>query len=86
MAITISRIKNERGVPLGSLKLGDTFLYDNRIGVVASRNGHDFPLDFATCAEFRVHTGRFHGAEYAVLSPEAVVLPVEIELRYKVVG
>ena len=86
MSITIKREKNNRGVSLGSLNLGDTFMYDNRIGVIASRNGHDFPMEFTTCCEFRTHTGRFHNAEFAVLPPEAIVLPVSVELTYKVVG
>ena len=34
-----------RTVALGSLKLGDTFLFDSRIGMIASRNGHEFPME-----------------------------------------
>lgn len=41
-----------RTVPLCSLNLGDTFFFDSRIGMVASRNGHDFPLELATGHEF----------------------------------
>lgn len=83
MAITIKRVKDERGVPLGSLRVGDTFMYDNRIGVIASRNGHDFPLDLTTCHEM-AKRDTYPFAK--VLPPEAVVLPVEVEMTYKVVG
>ena len=34
-----------RTVTLGSLKLGDTFLFDSRIGMIASRNGPVFPME-----------------------------------------
>ena len=81
MAISIKREKNERGVTLGSLNIGDTFLYDNRVGVMIDRNGHAFPLDLTTCGNFR-NGNRFSGE----LKPEDIVLPVEVELRYKVVG
>lgn len=85
MAISIKRVKNERGVPLHTLKVGDTFLYDNRVGVVASRNGHDFPMEFATCSNFRKTFGaaRQYGEE---LSGSETVLPVAVEMTYKVVG
>lgn len=83
MAITIKRVKNERGVKLGSLKVGDTFLYDNRVGVIAARNGHEYPMDFATCCEMH------RRAEYPFgpsLGPDAIVIPVAVEMTYKVVG
>ena len=83
MAIKISRTKNERGVLLGSLKLGDTFLYDNRIGVIACRNGHDYAMDFSTCCEMHRNSNSPYGP---TLGPNTVVLPVEVELNYKVVG
>lgn len=83
MAITIKRVKDERGVPLGSLKVGDTFMYDNRIGVIASRNGHDFPLEFSTCCEMVMHDSY---PFVKTLPPDTVVLPVEVEVGYKVVG
>lgn len=84
MAIKISREKNERGVKLGSLKIGDTFLYDNRVGVVVERNGHDFYLDLTTCGNFRKNSQRYsQGVE---LGANDIVLPVEIEMTYKVVG
>jgi len=84
MAITISRVKNERGVALHTLKVGDTFLYDNRVGVIVDRNGHTFPLDLTTCSSFRRnHCGNTYTGE---LSGSEIVLPVEVELTYKVVG
>lgn len=89
MAIKISRMKNERGVELGSLKVGDTFMYDNRIGVIASRNGHDFPMEFSTCREFpksRLAREWIPLNQTDMLSPSEIVLPVEIEMTYKVVG
>ena len=83
MAIAIKRVKNERGVMLNSLKLGDTFLYDNRVGVIAARNGHEYPMDFTTCCEMR------HRAEYPYgpsLGPDVIVTPVSVELSYKIEG
>lgn len=81
MAINIKRVKNDRGVALGSLNVGDTFLYDNRIGVIVDRNGHCFPMDFATCATFRKSPWTSEP-----LLPQEIVLPVEVEMTYKVVG
>ena len=88
MAITIKRAKNERGVKLSSLNVGDTFLYDNRVGVVVERNGHGFYLDLTTCRNFRHKFTRPLGMEDygAEIPPETIVLPVEVEMVYKVVG
>ena len=88
MAIKISREKNERGVMLGSLKVGDTFLYDNRVGVMVDRNGHSFPLDLTTCTNFRTTRsyGKWDNYKSPELTPETIVLPVSVELTYKVVG
>lgn len=86
MAITIKRVKNERGIPAGSLKHGDTFLYDNRVGLVVNRNGHQFFLDLTTASNFRKGRevyGQYQGSE---LCPNDIVLPVEVEMTYKVVG
>lgn len=84
MAIAIKRVKNERGVILGSLNIGDTFLYDNRVGVMIDNNGHSLPIDLTTCSNFR----RNHGGDTytGVLTPSDIVLPVDVELTYKVVG
>ena len=89
MAITISREKNERGVKLCTLKVGDTFLYDNRIGVIVERNGHVFPLDLTTCGNFRVIDPTFRSSvsyKNQELPFTAIVLPISIEMTYKVVG
>lgn len=88
MAITIKRVKNERSVALHTLKVGDTFLYDNRVGVIASRNGHDFPMELATCREFKTVRpyGKWDTYKASMLSPYTFVLPVSVELTYKVVG
>lgn len=84
MAIKISREKNERGVMLGSLKVGDTFLYDNHVGVMIDRNGHAFPLDLTTCRNFRHNVcGDIYKGE---LDSDTIVLPVSVEMTYKVVG
>lgn len=84
MAITLKRVKNERGVKLGSLNNGDTFLYDNRVGVIVKYNGYTFPLDLTTCHLFRRnHYGDTYTGD---LDNDVIVLPVEVEMTYKVVG
>lgn len=83
MAITIKRVKNERGVTLGSLKVGDTFLYDNRVGVIVAHNGLEYPMDFTTCCEMH------RKAEYSrgpSLGADTIVIPISVEITYKVVG
>ena len=87
MAIIITREKNDRGVKLSSLKVGDTFLYDNRVGVMVERNGHAFPIDMTTCSNFRYIIKRDGGRRYdGEIQPDTVVLPISVELSYKVVG
>ena len=83
MAISIKSIMNERGVKLGSLKIGDTFLYDSRIGVIACRNGHNYVMDFSTCCEMHRNSDYPYGP---LLGPNTMVLPVEIEITCTVVG
>lgn len=87
MAIKISRLKNEPGVKLCSLNVGDTFLYDNRVGIIVEHNEQRFPLDLTTCINFRKSfmcgTKREYGEQ---LSGSEIVVPVEVELTYKVVG
>ena len=76
-----------RTVPLSSLKLGDTFLFDSRIGMVASRNGHDFPLDFATGHEFWIENPERPWEPHntpAMLTPQTEVVRVDCELIFKV--
>ena len=84
MAISIKRIKNNRGVTLGSLNTGDTFLYDNRVGIMIEYNGHALPIDLTTCRYFRRnHCGNTYTGE---VDNDMIVLPVEVEMTYKVVG
>lgn len=82
MGIKVNRTKHNRGVVLSTLITGDTFIFDNRIGVIVQRNGHTFPLDLTTCCQF-TKMGTFNGTE---ISPDEIVVPIEIELNYKVVG
>jgi hypothetical protein len=39
---------DHRAVALSTLRSGAVFLYKEKIGMVASRNGRDFPLDLST--------------------------------------
>ena len=74
-------------VPLGSLKAGDTFLFDSRIGMVASRNGHHFPLDLATGKEFYAVPPTREWIPHstpAMLAPNAEVVRVDCELIFKI--
>jgi len=78
--------KKVREVPLSSLKLGDTFIFDSRIGMVASRNGHNFPLDLVLGREFylpsEVRQWMPHN-QPAMLSLSTMVIPVDCELQYR---
>lgn len=76
-----------RTVSLGSLNLGDTFLFDSRVGMVVSRNGHDFPLDLATGKEFYAVPPAREWISHntpAMLSPDAEVVRVDCELIFKI--
>lgn len=85
--LAIGRVKNDRGVKLCSLGIGDTFLYDNRVGIIVEHNGHRFPLDLTTCLNFRKSFVIGNKRQYTEeLSGSEIVLPVEAELTYKVVG
>lgn len=87
MAITFKRVKNNPGVELRTLNTGDTFLYDNRVGVIISHNGHNFPTDLNTCAEFKKYSledGRRRNPQ--TLSDFDLVVPVEVEMTYRVTG
>lgn len=90
MAIKIFETRPpRRTVPLNALAIGDTFLYDDRIGVVVARNGHKFYLDLTTCTNFRHKIIRplssmvDYGAE---IDGNAHVIPVQVNLTYQVVG
>ena len=79
--------RQARTVTLNDLKLGDCFLFDNRIGMVASRNGHDFPLDLSTGKEFyAVPPARewIPSNRPAMLAPSAEVVKISAELVYKI--
>jgi hypothetical protein len=74
-------------VTLNDLKLGDCFLYDGRIGMMASRNGHDFPLDLATGKEFYAVPPAREWVPHstpAMLAPSAEVIRISAELVYKI--
>jgi len=78
-----------RTVRLDTLKVGDTFMYDDRIGMMASRNGHDFPFDLTTGTEFyHEPPGRpwIPHNRPAMLDPSALVVLVDAELIYKIRG
>lgn len=76
-----------RTVTLNDLKLGDCFLFDNRIGMVASRNGHDFPLDLSTGKEFYAVPPAREWIPHdrpAMIAPSAEVVKISAELVYKI--
>lgn len=70
--ISCKRVKNNRTVRYGSLRVGDTFLFDNKPCMVADRNGHSFPMS--------IETGTF----MARVTPESEVVPIECELTFTV--
>jgi len=79
--------RSSRTVPLSSLNLGDTFLFDSRIGMVASRNGHDFPLELATGHEFWIENPARPWMPHSIhpmLTPQTEVEVVDCELIFKV--
>lgn len=79
--------RQARTVTLNDLKLGDCFLFDNRIGMVASRNGHDFPLDLSTGKEFYTVPPAREWIPHdrpAMLAPSAEVVKISAELVYKI--
>lgn len=79
--------RQARTVTLNDLKLGDCFLFDNRIGMIASRNGHDFPLDLSTGKEFYAVPPAREWIPHdrpAMLAPSAEVVRISAELVYKI--
>lgn len=79
--------RQARTVTLNDLKLGDCFLFDNRIGMIASRNGHDFPLDLSTGKEFYAVPPAREWIPHdrpAMLAPSAEVVKISAELVYKI--
>lgn len=79
--ITVKRAKNDRGVSLGSLNVGDTFLYDNRVGIIVVRNGHCFPLDLENAIEMQ---SRENYPFPKILPLDTKVVPIQVELTYKI--
>lgn len=76
-------------VPLNSLKVGDTFIFDSKIGMVASRNGHDFPMELATGHEFWIEDPARPWIPHnipAMLGPNTEVVRVDCELIFKIRG
>lgn len=62
-------------VPLDSLYVGDTFLIEGSVCMIAQRNGHPFVLDLST------------GKDYSSINPRSSsqrVTPIECELSYKI--
>ncbi len=81
--------KDLKTTSLNNLRVGECFLYDNRVGMVASRNGHDFPLDLATGKEFYAVPPAREWIPHntpAMLAPSAEVVRVSAELVYKILG
>lgn len=70
--ISCKRVKNNRTVRYGSLRVGDTFLFDNKPCMVANCNGRSFPM--------AIETGTF----VARFTPETEVVPIECELTFTV--
>lgn len=75
-----------RAVALSTLSSGAVFLYKEKIGMVASRNGRDFPLDLSTEQEFTTYGGRewMPHSSFPFLPPDTPVIPVEATLSYKI--
>ena len=81
--------KSLKTTSLSDIRVGECFLYDDRVGIMASRNGHDFPLDLATGKEFyAVPPARewIPHSTPAMLAPSAEVVRVSAELVYKILG
>lgn len=62
-------------VPLNSLRVGDTFLLEGSVCMIAKRNGHPFVLNLNT------------GNDYCTINPSKssqLVTPIECELSYRI--
>lgn len=68
----IKRVKNDKAVHLSDVCVGDTFLYQNKVCMVVSRNGHDFIVDLNTSCNISV-------------PEDADLARIECVLEYKVV-
>ena len=73
--IKINSDNYNRSVPLNSLCVGDTFLIEGSVCMIAERNGHPFVLDLSTGKDCPfINSGR---------SPQRVT-PIECELSYRI--
>jgi len=79
--------RSVRMIPFGSLKVGDTFLRDGRIGIKVSRCGHEFPIDLTTGDEFHLipSSREWIGHNPIMLSPDDKVARVDCELIFKII-
>ena len=62
-------------VRLGSMNVGDTFLMDGLVCMIAKRNGYNFVLDLST------------GEEYCSINSDncaKLVVPIECNLSYRI--
>ena len=75
-----------RAVALSTLRSGAVFLYKEKIGMVASRNGRDFPFDLSTGQEFTTYEGGewIPHSSFPFLPPDTLVVPVDATLSYKI--
>lgn len=79
--------RSTRMIPFGSLKVGDTFLRDGRIGMKVSRCGHEFPIDLTTGNAFHVTSspGEWLSHTPIMLGPDDEVARVDCELIFKII-
>lgn len=68
----IKRVKNDKAIHLSDVYVGDTFLYQNKVCMVVSRNGHDFIVDLNTGCNISVPLN-------------AELVRIECVLEYKVI-
>ena len=67
----IKRAKNNKAIHLSDVRVGDTFLYQNKVCMVVNRNGYGFIVD--------LNTGR-----NIPVPQNAELIRVECVLEYKV--
>lgn len=67
----IKRAKNNKAIHLSDVRVGDTFLYQNKVCMVVNRNGYGFIVD--------LNTGR-----NIPVPQTAELVRVECVLEYKV--
>lgn len=67
----IKRIKNNKATTLSNFKVGDTFLFDNKVCMLIDRNGHSFPINLET-------------GELISIKKTDELVKITCELQYKV--